>query len=362
MAGPVPTYVTTQTAAQTAFTVPFGLITLVNSKITAATAAGEFNTTVDCSLFVTEDVSNLRIYLDSLGYKVDFAKDTNNKSLNVDWGKFLAETTVSGTVTANQGTTPWVIGGDVNIHDSAGNVLTSTGGALDVNVSFPGTVTVNQGTSPWVVSGTVAAAQNGAWSTDRTWALSSGTDSVNVDNFPAVQPISGTVTANQGTSPWVVGGTITANAGTGPFPVSDNGGSLTVDGTVAATQSGAWSQIPDRPSQKSGRTYVEGAVSASATTTLYTVTPGKILYVTDIVVSALNQSAVTGGLLEIRDGSTLKVPFLMVTAGATNANGIARLSGIGCVFSEPKRFSTNINATVVLGTLSFSVSFTGYEE
>jgi len=37
-----------------------------------------------------------------------------------------------------------------------------------------------------------------------------------------------------------VTGTVTANAGTGPFPVSDNGGSLTVDGTLAATQSGTW--------------------------------------------------------------------------------------------------------------------------
>lgn len=39
-------------------------------------------------------------------------------------------------------------------------------------------------------------------------------------------------------------GTVTANAGTGPFPVSDNGGSLTVDGTVAATQSGTWTVQP----------------------------------------------------------------------------------------------------------------------
>lgn len=105
MAGPVSTYLTTQTAAQTAFTVPFGLLALVNTAIANATAAGEFNVTVDCSLFVTEDVSNLRIYLDSLGYNVNFAKDTNNKSLNIDWGKFLADTIVNvvGTVTADQG-------------------------------------------------------------------------------------------------------------------------------------------------------------------------------------------------------------------------------------------------------------------
>lgn len=111
MAGPVPTYLTTQQAAQTAFTVPFGLLTLVNSKIATATAAGEFNTTVDCSLFVTEDVSNLRIYLDSLGYEVDFAKNTNDKSLNIDWGKFFDAPGTS--VIATQGTIPWIISGTV---------------------------------------------------------------------------------------------------------------------------------------------------------------------------------------------------------------------------------------------------------
>ena len=214
MAGPVPTYLSTQTTAQTNFTVPFGLLSFVNNAIAAATAAGEFNVTVDCSLFVTEDVSNLRIYLDSLGYRVEYAKNTNDKSLNIDWGRFLdipgtevvvdqgtSPWIVAGTVTANQGTSPWVVTGtittspDVNIHDSAGNALTSTGGALDVNVSFPGSISVTQGTSPWVVSG-----------------------SVSVSNFPAVQPVSGTVTADQGTSPWTVDGTMNV----GNFPASQN--------------------------------------------------------------------------------------------------------------------------------------------
>ena len=95
-----------------------------------------------------------------------------------------------------------------------------------------GTVTANQGTSPWVVSGTVAATQSGTWSTGRTWSLASGIDSVSavqsgtwnigtltsITNpvavtgtfWQAIQPVSGTVTANQGTSPWVVSGTLTA--------------------------------------------------------------------------------------------------------------------------------------------------------
>lgn len=282
MAGPVPSYLTTQTAAQTAFTVPFGLLSFVNSAISAATAAGEFNVTVDCSMFVTEDVSNLRIYLDSLGYNVEFAKDTNNKSLNIDWSRFLdipgteivvdQGTTpwiVAGTVTANQGTSPWVVSGsittspDVNIHDSSGNTLGSTGTSLNVDVTntvpvtgpltdtqlratpvpISGTVTANAGTGTFLVdgsahtqpvSGTVAAAQSGAWTTGRTWSLLNTTDSVNVGNFPATQPVSGTVTANQGTSPWVVSGTVTANAGTGTFLVDGSAHTQPVSGTVTA--------------------------------------------------------------------------------------------------------------------------------
>jgi hypothetical protein len=46
---------------------------------------------------------------------------------------------------------------------------------------------------------------------------------VAVSNFPVTQPVSGTITANQGTSPWVV-----------------SLASTTITGTVAATQSGTW--------------------------------------------------------------------------------------------------------------------------
>jgi len=58
--------------------------------------------------------------------------------------------------------------------------------------------------------------------------------------------VSGTVTANVGSGPWpvtdnggslTVDGTVTANAGSGPWPVTDNAGSLTVDGTVTANLS-----------------------------------------------------------------------------------------------------------------------------
>lgn len=137
MAGPIPTYLSTQLSAQDAFNVPFGLITLVNNAITAATEAGQFNVTVDCSLFTAEDVSNLRIYLDSQGYLVEFAKGDSQRTLNIDWGKFLDIPGITSTV--NQGTSPWIVrltSGDIEI----GTVDQGTGG-----------------NSPWLVTRALAS-------------------------------------------------------------------------------------------------------------------------------------------------------------------------------------------------------------
>lgn len=106
--------------------------------------------------------------------------------------------------------------------------------------------TVFQGTSPWVTSGTISG--------NVTVVQPTGANlHVDVDNFPATQPVSGTVAVSsvagnvtviqptgsslhvdidnfpstqsvtQGTSPWVVSGTVTANAGTGTFQTNVTG-------------------------------------------------------------------------------------------------------------------------------------------
>lgn len=131
------------------------------------------------------------------------------------------------------------------------------------------------------ISGTVAATQSGVWSTGRTWTLGSGTDSVaavesgtwtvqpgntpntapwlitisqggnaatvtagnalKVDGSAVTQPISGTVTANQG-------GTWTVQQGTPPWSVSQSGSWTTGrtwtlasgSDSIAAVESGNW--------------------------------------------------------------------------------------------------------------------------
>lgn len=133
----------------------------------------------------------------------------------------------------------------------------------------------------------VNAVQSGTWSTGRTWTLSNGTDSIaaaqsgtwNITNITgtvslptgaatsalqttgnsSLSSIDGKLTTSVNglktdgsgvTQP--VSGTITANAGTGTFTVGQSSGAnlhvnvdsaptTTVTGTVAATQSGTWS-------------------------------------------------------------------------------------------------------------------------
>lgn len=100
-------------------------------------------------------------------------------------------------------------------------------GTVTANV---GTVSVGNFPATQPVSGTVAVSNLPATQTVA--------GSVSVSNLPATQAVTGTVTANVGTGTQPVSGTVTANAGTGPWPVTDNGGSLTVDGAVTATISG----------------------------------------------------------------------------------------------------------------------------
>lgn len=56
-----------------------------------------------------------------------------------------------------------------------------------------------------------------------------------VDGSGVTQPVSGTVAVTQTTSPWVISGTVTSNQGTSPWVTSL--ASTTITGTVAVTQS-----------------------------------------------------------------------------------------------------------------------------
>lgn len=114
----------------------------------------------------------------------------------------------------------------VPISDNSGSIT------VDGSVTVSGTVTANAGTGTQNVS-----VQNASIPVTDNGGSLTVDGSVSVSNFPATQPVSGTVTVSQATAANLNANVTVQNAS---IPVTDNGGSLTVDGTVAATQSGTW--------------------------------------------------------------------------------------------------------------------------
>jgi hypothetical protein len=105
-----------------------------------------------------------------------------------------------------------------------------------------GTVTANQGTSPWVVSGTVAAAQSGTWTVQQggaPWSVTIPQSNNTLDYDTGV----GTQTMTLwGLALPASGGAVAGGTATNPVRVDPTGTTTQpVSGTVAATQSGSWS-------------------------------------------------------------------------------------------------------------------------
>jgi len=141
---------------------------------------------------------------------------------------------ITGTVSLPTGAATSALQTTGNTSLSSIDTKTPTLGQKTMAGSSPVVIASNQSAIPitdnngsLTVDGTVAATQSGAWS-------------VSVTSMPEVEikndtgnpvPVSGTVTANQGTSPWTVSGTVTANQGTDPWTVNGNV-NTTITGTL----------------------------------------------------------------------------------------------------------------------------------
>lgn len=198
------------------------LITSTNTKLdTANTSLSAIDTNTD-NLDVLLSTRATEATLSTLNSKFVSGTDIGDVTVNNGSGAGAVNIqdggnsiTVDGSVTANQGTSPWVVSGtittspDVNIHDGSGVSISSTGSSLNTNI-----------TNTVPVSGTVAATQSGTWTNTVTQAT--GTNLHTVLDSGVLTSITNTV------------------------HVDDNGGSLTVDnnGTfavqAASSQSGTW--------------------------------------------------------------------------------------------------------------------------
>ena len=118
-----------------------------------------------------------------------------------------------------------------------------------------------------------------------------------------------------------------------------------------------------RPSQLPGRTPVTVlADNATAPTLLYTVTVGKTLYITDMILTIANSGTVTGSL-EIYDALTATgTPVLPINAADPGSGGDDTLTTVTHSFAEPMPFTTGVFFDEAAGVLTMSGTMLGYEE
>lgn len=237
-------------------------------------------------------------------------------------------------------------------------------GGVDVN-NFPAQQhvlvdnTIQTSTFAYVTNiATHVSVDNTIATTTHTWVDNQVTASthVSVDNFPASQAVTGTFF--QATQP------VSFQSPTVYLATTSVSGTVNVVSTNTLLVSASTTPVVLlRPSQGTGRTYVTGFGDAlSGSTTIYTVTSGKKLYVTSMNISGFNTSTTNPLRLRIQDGGTTVIPISAPTAGLGATLASVPLSLAGDVFPEPKQFSTNVNVTVVTGTVTYSFDFTGYEE
>ncbi len=213
------------------------------------------------------------------------------------YATYSAATASGSSVTATQGTSPWIVAGGgtagtaatgvVSVQGIAGGTavpisgsitatnpsVSATGAAIPASatmiggsdgtnlraakVSATGVVSVDGSASTQPVSGTVTANQGTAgatkWLVDGSGVTQPVSGTVAVSNFPATQPVSGTVAVTQSTSPWVTSGT------------------ATVSGTVAATQSGTWTVQPGNTANTTPWLVTGSGTAGSAATGVVTI-------------------------------------------------------------------------------------------
>lgn len=299
------------------------------------------------------------------GLKVDGSAVTQPVSGTV------AVSAVGGTVAVTQSTSPWVTSasqsGTWNINNISGTVSLPTGAATETTLAAINTKTpalgqaVMASSSPVViasdqsavpvsgsvtVSGTVAATQSGTWTVQpgntantTPWlatiaqggnsATVSAGGALKVDASASTQPVSGTVTANQGTSPWIVAGGGTAgSAATGVVTIQGiasmtavkvDGSAVTqpVSGTVTAN-AGSGTFTTDQVATTTA-TFQDGAIAfGSLTTSFATVitTGGALKNVSlrnntnAVVVVSLDGGSTTSYTLDAGDALSLDLKSL----------------------------------------------------
>lgn len=248
------------------------------------------------------------------------------------------------------------VSGSVSVSNFPAIQAVSQSGGWSVAQSGPWTVGINNFPATQPVSGTVNANQSGIWNVNATQAgswsvgilslpsIPAGTNaigSVSVSNFPATQPVSGTVTVNQGTNPWTVGTHAVTQSGTWNVTVNTAlpVGTNTI-GNVNAIQSGTWTV------QQGGSNWTQNVAQwGGSATSLGQKTSANSV---PVVVASDNIIAVTGVATGVGTNIINSTTAQNITGGANAHLTNVTVTSIGAVLAAG---SVTLSVTDGSGTL-----------
>lgn len=166
---------------------------------------------------------------------------------------------------------------------------------------------------------------------------------------PDVLPISSTITGNNAAQ--IVKANIVGQQENGIYANSK-----------LSNSSSQMVAIADRPSEVRGRTRVVIPLNRTALvaggTDIYTVTIGKILYISAFSFSALNDSIAVGEW-RLRDNAAVRAAYIMAPRAGAVPDAAASSSP---TLPEPMPFSTSVNLIEITGSIEVSGFLIGYEE
>jgi len=123
--------------------------------------------------------------------------------------------------------------------------------------------------------------------------------------------------------------------------------------------------IPGRASERVKALHRHAAVGDQSTSQMIgaLVTAGKTLYVTNIVISAFNVNTASRAVFNVLDGDggTLQLPMLLSAASAIGGGTSAAPPTVFGMETEPLPFTIGFWVQIVVGTLTYSALWIGYE-
>ena len=258
------------------------------------------------------------------------ALDVNIKSASITQPVSLTSTTITGTVAVTQSTSPWVVSGTVTA-----NIGTTGGLALDTSVNG---ILVAQGSTTSgekgpLVQGAVTTAAP-AYTTAQTSPLSlTLAGALRVDGSGVTQPVSGTVTANQGGAPWTVkpDGTVWSLTGTSANvdvtnTVADN---LTqINGNAAITVANGVLKVGISDSAGNAITSNSATQSRSLDINVVSVL-GATMSVTNPAFTSITDGTTKAGVIAGTTALKTDLSSVAGTATVTAAAGVAKVGVVG---------------------------------